>query len=196
MKDFMKQIIGALALFASMAAQASPTVYNFSYQVSGGNTLYGQLNGELQADNNSVSVLGFQGPVYQSSTAGVVTSNAFAQTFGNVTIDPTTSDTLVTAGPGLVTIDGSTMNWGFCAAICTQLIAFAPMPVGPNWPISDTLVGTFGLTSTGSLRLNFASLFEPSQWSLTPAAAVPLPGSLPLLGLALAGLAFTRRRQA
>jgi hypothetical protein len=178
----MRKLLCTLALLSSMASQAASLVYDFSY-AAGSGILAGQLEGELQADGNTVLV----SAVHDFVTVNGVSSAVSLPRLGHwEPIDPFTWD-YVFGGPTMVSFDGSTMNLAACPAdSCVD--AFFFMPAQLFFP-----AGLF--ISTGALGLG-AEAFNPAHWSLTAAVAVPTPGTLALMTVALASLLAFRRRAA
>jgi hypothetical protein len=176
----MKSFLCTLALLGSVAAHAASLVYNFSYAAHSG-TLAGQVEGELQADGNTVVVTAVQDYV---SLNGVSTGVALTQLGHWEPISPFAQG-FVFGGASRLSLDGSIMDFGACASTCANAFYFAP----PQLVFPFTL-----FLSTAGLGLG-AEVFDPTLWSLTAGAAtLPAPGTLPLLALALTGLVVMRRR--
>ena len=174
----------ALTLLAAVAAphdaQASPIQYDFSYDTGAG-ILSGSLMGELQADNNTIvisSVLDFakfNGVAGPSLPYVFSVYSLFSQ--------------LETLLPARTSLDGS-----------LQDIYAIDVMFNSTQQVADGFALIAGLTGvpleqygSGASYGDSGQSYLAGNWSI--AAAVPEPGSMALAGLALIGLACTRRRQ-
>lgn len=163
-------------------AQASPIQYDFSYD-SGHGILSGSLMGELQADNNTILISSVLDFAKFNGVAGPSLPNVLS-IYGLFSKSPTFV-------PARTTLDGSLQDIYALDRPFTntpQLIeGFALIAGLTGLPVS--LQGFAGTESFGDNNTSYLA----ANWSIT--AAVPEPGSMALFGLALLGLAGTRRRR-
>ncbi len=172
----MKLFLCALALLACVSTRAATVVFDFVYQSTFG-PLIGQLDGELQADGNTVIV---------TSVHNFAVFDGAALSFSTPYVDSVFGTTL--PGPAMVTLDGTGMDFTACASSqCLEGFAF--------------LTPGFGLSGYGASPIATASFFgletyTPSNWSMSYATIVPSPSTLALLAAALTGWVLLLRRAA
>ncbi len=77
-----KQLIAAAIGLASSISVAQATIFDFSYLTAGGDTLAGQLDGTLQADNNTVVVSSILDFATFNGTPGP--SLTYVESFGRI----------------------------------------------------------------------------------------------------------------
>lgn len=168
-----KKVLVAAAVAWATASQAAPIQYDFQYTASGG-VLAGSLIGELQGDGNTIVVTAF---------LDFVTFNGA----GSLSLPFVGSSTEFFGGPSTVptvSLDGSAMDIAACdSSSCFDGFLFESSGAAIGSPIF------FSGSSFGALQ----EIYDANRWQIQ-AAAVAEPGSLALVGLALAGLGAMRRR--
>lgn len=167
----------ALATVASFslpnAAQAAQ--FNFSYTLQDGSILSGMMDGDVQADNDTVVVTA----VNMASFNGVpgpalpFVQSLFGLVFGNPL-------------PAIVSFSGNVMDIAACAdSGCDDDGFFFDTSGFLGLPVYA------GGTSFGA---NFEP-YDPANWSLTP-KSVPEPSAVVALALVGGGLLLSQRRKA
>ena len=157
----------ALATVASFslskAAQAAQ--FNFSYTISPGNILSGMIDGDVQADNDTVFVTAVTMPLFNGVPGPPLPLLSSASTaFEGLLVPP------------VVSLSGLTMDlYNVTSSAGEDGFAFAPASVfgSPVFASGDSYGGTFGP-------------YNPANWSLTP-KSVPVPEPSAVVALALVG---------
>lgn len=170
--ESMKKLLIAVALGLSSAMpQAEAALFNFSFEFASG-VFSGTAEGVLQPDGNTVIVSGFQDYVSFNGTPGP------AVTYVAGEYDP------------FFTLDGSSAGFVAC-----DDPACGMDPVGREYFFFTDQGATFPLFwSTSTYGGQDGA--EPISWSVTSADTVPVPATLPLLGIGSAAMAFRRRKVA
>lgn len=165
---------GMLLLSCSLSASAMPMTFDFNYEFAGGNSLSGVIEGELQSDNDTVSIFSFELHYDGFFAANPVLRPPLRPLFASL------SGTMVDmegSGAG-IGIGGYYFrireNFGI-AGISAVVLAGVVPPFLPGTLVEGELLAV-------------------ERWSLTPRVAVPLPGTLALFALGFAGLSRTVRR--
>lgn len=162
-----KQIIAGALLAAALSGPAArAAIFDFSYELAGGDILAGQMEGILQADNNTIVV----DAVLDFVTLNGVPAPSLPSVFS---VD---EEFVGLPGPldPIVTLDGSFMDLLACTSPqCFDGFLFAVDNFAANNWFGGPVYNDGGSYGGGT--------FEPysqSNWSMT---AVPLPATLPLL---------------
>ena len=179
-----KTLIAAAFGLAFVLPQAEAALYNFSYTASYG-TLAGTLDGTLQPDNNTVVVSAFNDFVtldgVPQPSLTFVHSYDFFLGFSSSDVPTLTLD-------GSALVDLIACNDGNCG------YGFA-FGVG-----SGTSANQFGGVPFVAQSFAAPEPFNAANWSLTPAAASPVPeldaAGAPLALAWLAGVLALARRKA
>jgi len=166
-------------LMSPMAANAE--LLTFEYNFLDGDVLAGILDGNIQADGDTVWIEGFMdvtfnGVAMNSIEAGDIRSS---------------SDFPVGALQSLVSFSGSVMDVFVCSLGFTSGNCFFIDDGG--FYFDTSFIGeevAAGLPS----ETNFQASFIADDWTLE-ATSVPEPGTLALFGLGLAGMGMSRRRR-
>ena len=186
-------VLGAIALSAGTPARASLVADGLTY------TLFESTTLDPKVDQFTLDITGINGPSDTEGSRYGVNSLAFSETSptGSVVTGTMTGFTFMTGGLNSMGCN-STGNF-FCFKANTA-------PTAPALAANSELKLTFDLTVTNAS--DFAG-YNPDfkiQWlggnskydlvsqTLTP-TAVPLPATLPLLLVGIAGLGFMRRRK-
>jgi hypothetical protein len=173
-----KQIIAAAMGLALSVPAAQATLFDFSYELAGGDILAGQVEGVLQGDNNSVVV---------SSVLDFATFNGIPGP--SLPFVESLDEYFGLGGPldPIFTLDGSFMD----LIACTNSGCFD----GFLFAAGSAYAAVVGVPLYNS-GISFGAAYEPfdaGRWTLQ---AVPLPATLPLLLIGAAGIRFARRRAA
>lgn len=169
----------ALATVASFslpkAAQAAQ--FNFSYTASTG-VLTGMLEGDLQADNDTVFVTAVPMASFAPPAPGtppfpaLPALNSVTTLFGG-------------SAPPTVSLSGLTMDLYTATSDGNDGFSFAPAGILAGVPVF------IGGTSFGGT----AEPYDPANWSLTP-KSVPEPSAVVALALVGGGFLLSQRRKA
>lgn len=181
----MKKLTLAILLGLSIPA-AHASVFSFSYNRPFDNKiLAGQLNGILQADNNSVFVTSVLDFVTLNGVPAQSLPFVYSTDFFN----------FGTAGlPPKVTLDGSVMDFAAChTASCSGSDVFTFNAGNLSGATFGGISGRFDAYD-GPTFGAFGEQYIPARWSLSVVQqAVPEPSTLLLVFGAL-GSAFLRRK--
>lgn len=172
----MKKNLLALTLGLAFAglAQASPLTFQFSYKLSTGDVLAGRLLGTLEGDNNTIDI---------SSMLDFVTVNGAPQIALPYVNSATALFFSIPGGLAITSLNGLVQDFIACdSSACNDGFALLPLLLSPGSPLVYLSGATFGGTSEP---------YDATNWQI---AAIPEPGGLALVGLALAGALVTRRR--
>jgi hypothetical protein len=163
------------------ARQADASVFDFSYELSGGDIISGQFDGTI--DSGDSNVLLVNSVVSASFNGAPGPALPYVDSFSNVGAS--------TGAPAAVSFDGTLMD--LVAATSSSVsdgILFCPDAAGfcPGGPAVNSGASFGGANEA----------FNAANWSLTEVSSVPLPATLPLFATALGilGLFGWRRRTA
>jgi hypothetical protein len=178
MKLSSKIALAASALAAGIVstAPAEAASFNFSYTLQSGSVLAGMLEGDLQADNDTVFVTGISMPTF-NGVAGpdLPFIQSVSEFFGLGTAAPT------------VSLSGAVMDIIACeSASCFDGFAFEA---------SGAVLGSPAYSS-GSFYGAITEPYNPQNWTLTPKDTTPIPTPALLPGLLGMGVAALRKRKA
>lgn len=173
-----KTLIAAALGLACVIPQAEASLFNFSYTLAGGDVIAGQVDGTLQADNNTLvinSVLDFA--TFNGVDGPSLPFVASVDTFINIT--PGLSPTL--------TLDGSFMDFIACTdGSCNDGLSF-----NAGNSFSLLVAGGTPVYNSGAAFGNTLEPFNTANWNIQ---AVPTPAAIWLLGSGLIGLFGMRKK--
>jgi hypothetical protein len=158
----MMALAGAAAIGVGFAGSAEAASFNFSYTSQNGNILAGMLEGELQADNDTVIVSSITMPTLNGGALPEIDS-----------IDSASNFIVFSGMDPVVSFSGAVMDIYACYNNCSNSFGFGP---------------PFIFASDPTYSLNFA--FEPfnaSNWQLTAKATESVPEPASMLGLLAVG---------
>ena len=173
--NFRVLLLAVVVMAAGMSSVEAGVIYTFSYELDGGDILYGKLDGVLQGDNDTVVV----NSVSDLSFAGVPAGSfPLLDSFSNVVAFSSLSP--------VVSISGSTMD---------IIVTDSPLGVdGFLFEASGAFSG-FPVYSGGTTFGNVGENFDSARWTLTSTAAVPEPTSIGILTVGALGMMFARRKK-
>jgi hypothetical protein len=165
MKTLKLALLGVtIATTALVPQEAKAALFDFSYTFSTGQVA-GKLDGILQGDGNTVLINSFSNLTFAGSPAPNL---PFIESVTNLFIG--------SGNPPATTLNGIFQDFITCTdIICDDGFALASVnPFG------------FPAAFSGSSFGQVFEDYEPQNWSLTPVPGTPVPGPLPLLGVAAA----------
>lgn len=175
-----KTLIAAALGLACVIPQAEASLFNFSYTLAGGDVIAGQVDGTLQADNNTLVV---------NSVLDFATFNGVD---GPSLPFVSSTDTFLGVTPGLsptLTLDGSFLDFVTCTdAACSDGFSF-----NAGNAFALIFAGGVPVYNSGTSFGNGIEPFNIANWNIQ-AAAVPTPAAIWLLGSGLLGLFGMRKK--
>jgi hypothetical protein len=220
-----KTVLVAALTASLLAASAADATVVINATVGGAPTGVNYYNFDTNALSGLVSAVTFSangGAGYANGSssgqyAAPYISNSNGVPFGDNTVSGADSTRYVTTGVGTVTVDFSSqllcvgLLWGsvdgyntldlYNGANLVASIGGSSVTAAANG--DQGVNGTYYVNVTSSDAFNrivarsgsYAFEFDNLAYNTSTSQAVPEPGSLALLGMGLAGLGFTRRRQ-
>lgn len=166
----------ALAVGIISTAPAEAASFGFSYTNQSGGVLAGMLEGDLQADNDTVFVTGISMPTFNGVAAPELPFiQSISELFG------------VSFAPPTVSLSGTVMDLIACTdGFCDDGFAFDASGVFAGFP----------LYSSGSSFGQSVEEYNPKNWALNPKNTTPIPTPALLPGLIGMGAAAIRKRKA
>jgi hypothetical protein len=167
----MKYLSAVLLLAFSFSANAAIVQYDFSYGLDSGYTISGSFLGELQADNDTISMsellnINYDGPLSGSNYGGLDYISVNIASLSGANLDFTT--TLPLGVDAIIRFQGGGVQ---------------------VWQVYDDPISLEGWNAEGI----DGGAFNAASWSIQ---AVPVPAAVWLFGSALAAIGFLRRRPA
>jgi hypothetical protein len=180
-KKSTKALSALTLILAASAAQAGVMNYNFSYTFDDFTSIAGMLDGTLGGDLDTITVNDVMATI--TSTGGTlgVDSFSFDTTTGGYYISG-----ILDSYPGLLSLSGSLFE-----------LAVIGLPVsnGCTEAAGFCLIDTFASAAFPGPNANTYTLY-PGAFEISAKTAVPVPATLALFGLGLAGLGWSRRKKA